>query len=179
MAVKRIVVWPDDCLEEISSDVKDGECVKDLVCDLVDTMEAYMGVGLSAPQIGVNKRVIVIDKSTDDSLEEHLVMINPVAVDGLGETTSQEGCLSFPGHTFNVPRCMNLIVKYLDRDLVETEKVFDGFVSVAIQHEIDHLDGILLVESVNREQRRNIKRSLKSFKKRYNEKIKNRQPSID
>ena len=66
MAVKRIVVWPDDCLEEISSDVKDGECVKDLVCDLVDTMEAYMGVGLSAPQIGVNKRVIVIDLSKGD-----------------------------------------------------------------------------------------------------------------
>jgi|TARA_R110001592_G_scaffold306780_1_gene579842 peptide deformylase len=178
MGIKNIIVWPDDILEEVSSEVEDFESAKVVVDDLIDTMEAYMGVGLSAPQLGVSKRIIVIDKNTGNELEDHLVMINPVVIDGLGETVSQEGCLSFPGHTFYVPRCTNLIVKYLDKDFVENEKVFEGFLSIAIQHEIDHLDGITLVENVNREKRRSIKKSLKSFKKRYAEKTENWDPGI-
>ena len=176
MSVRNVIVWPDDCLEEESLCVEE-ECVDDLIEDLIDTMEAYLGVGLAAPQIGINKRVIVIDKNIDKSLESHLVMINPVLKDGIGETVSQEGCLSFPGHTFYIPRCTNTIVSYIDENLNKQEKTFDGFLSIAIQHEVDHLDGRLLVDTVNREKRRNVKKSLKSFKKRYNEKVKNRKPS--
>ena len=110
MSVKDVLIWPDDVLEEESSEVSAIDDVSLIVEDLVDTMEAYMGVGLSAPQIGINKRALVIDKSTDDKLKNHLVMINPVIEDGLGETVSQEGCLYFPGQVFFKPRATNIVV---------------------------------------------------------------------
>ena len=172
MSVKDILIWPDDVLEEESSEISVDDNISSIVEDLIDTMEAYMGVGLSAPQIGINKRALVIDKSTDSKLEEHLVMINPVVEDGLGETVSQEGCLSFPGQVFFKPRATNIVVTYQNEKLERKSINADGFLAIAIQHEIDHLDGDLLVDSVNRQERRRIKKSLKKFKSKMRDKIK-------
>lgn len=171
MSVRQILIWPEDTLEDESVDVSPGEDYSTIVEDLIDTMEAYMGVGLSAPQIGINKRVIVIDKSTDSEMKDHLVMINPVIEDGLGETTSQEGCLSFPGHVFFKPRATNISVSYLDKNFEKQTINANDFLAIAIQHEVDHLDGDLLVETVNRKERRGIKKSLKKFKSKMGKKI--------
>lgn len=171
MSVKEVLIWPNDILEEESIPVSSDDNYAEIIKDLIDTMEAYMGVGLSAPQIGVNKRIIVIDKNTDESMENHLVMINPVIDDGLGETASQEGCLSFPGHVFFAPRATSIFVSYLDENFRDQTINANDFLAIAIQHEIDHLNGDLLVETVNRKQRRVIKKSLKSFKSKMKKKI--------
>ena len=154
MAVKRVLQYSEKSLREPSKEVhKVSKKIQELVQDLLETMYAKNGVGLAAPQIGVNLRVFVIDVSKNDEPLNPMVLINPKIIKKTGATVAQEGCISFPEAYTDVKRYANVMVKALDkhgRPFVLEAK--DGeLLSRAIQHENDHLDGILFIDHcVNR-----------------------------
>jgi len=154
MAVKTILRYGTPSLREKSKEVhKVSAKIKTLIQDLFDTMYVSNGVGLAAPQIGINLRVFVIDVSTGDEPLRPMAFINPKIIKKSGAVVSQEGCLSFPEAYTNVRRYKNVMVKALDRNgkpfVLEAK---DGtLLARCIQHENDHLDGILFIDhSLNR-----------------------------
>ena len=154
MAVKRVLQYGEESLREPSKEVhKVSKKVQELVQDLLDTMYPKNGVGMAAPQIGVNSRVFVIDVSKNNEPLNPLVFINPKIIKKSGSCVAQEGCISFPEAYTDVKRYANVLVKALDRQgrpfVIEAK---DGeLLSRAIQHENDHLDGILFIDHcVNR-----------------------------
>lgn len=154
MAVKRVLQYGEKSLREPSKEVhKVSKKIQELVQDLLETMYAKNGVGLAAPQIGVNLRVFVIDVSKNDEPLNPIVFINPKIIKKSGATVAQEGCISFPEAYTDVKRYANVMVKALDKHghpfVLEAK---DGeLLARAIQHENDHLDGILFIDHcVNR-----------------------------
>lgn len=115
-----------------------------LIDNMFDTMYAEDGVGLAAPQIGISKRIAVVDIREDNKI----VLINPEIIEEEGKAVMEEGCLSIPGETGDVIRAEKIKVKTLDRDGNEIEFKAEGLKARAIQHEIDHLDGILFIDKV-------------------------------
>ena len=154
MAVKNVLTYGTPSLREPSKEVhKVSRKITDLVQDLLETMYAKNGVGLAAPQIGVNYRVFVIDVSSNDEPLKPIVFINPKIIKKSGACISNEGCLSFPEAYTDVRRYKNVMVKALDingRSFTLDAK--DGsLLARAIQHEFDHLNGILFIDHcVNR-----------------------------
>ena len=149
MSVKRVLQYGEKSLREPSKEVhKVSKKIQDLVQDLLDTMYAKNGVGMAAPQIGVNYRVFVVDVSKNDEPLNPLVFINPKIIKKSGAIIAQEGCISFPEAYTDVKRYKNIMVKALDihgRPFVMEAK--DGsLLARAIQHENDHLDGILFID---------------------------------
>ena len=162
MAVLEIKTYPDKVLkekallvEEINSDI---QC---LIDDMIETMYAAPGIGLAAPQVGVSKRIIIVDVSMrEDEKAPLIVLINPEIAAYEGETDSEEGCLSLPGYTTNVKRAEKVLVRGLNREGLPVEIKGEGLLSRAVQHEIDHLNGTLLIDRIS-----SIKREF--FKKRF------------
>ncbi len=151
MSIKKVVKYGEPSLRQPSKEVhKVSQKIKTLVEDLLDTMYAQNGVGLAAPQIGENYRVFVIDVSTGDEPLNPMVFINPKIIKKSGAVISHEGCLSFPEAFTDVKRYSNVMVKAMDskgRSFVLEAK--DGsLLARAIQHEFDHLDGILFIDHV-------------------------------
>ena len=149
MAVKKIIKYGEVSLRQPSKEVhKVSQKVKNLVQDMLDTMYSQNGVGLAAPQIGENLRIFVIDVSTGNEPLNPIVFINPKIIKKSGACLSHEGCLSFPEAYTDVKRYANVMIKALDtngRSFVMEAK--DGtLLARAIQHEFDHLDGILFVD---------------------------------
>lgn len=154
MSIRKVVKYGEKSLREPSKEVhKVSQKIKVLVQDLLDTMYKENGVGLAAPQIGENYRVFVIDVSTGDQPLNPMVFINPKIIKKSGACISHEGCLSFPEAFTDVRRYANVMVKAMDRNgrsfILEAK---DGtLLARAIQHEFDHLDGILFIDhSINR-----------------------------
>ncbi|MGB9660625.1 MAG: peptide deformylase [Moorellaceae bacterium] len=146
MAVYKIITLGDPILREKAQPVrKITPNVLKLLDNMADTMYAAPGVGLAAPQIGVSKRVIVVD--VGDGLVE---LINPEIVAAEGRDVGPEGCLSIPGVQGEVPRAAKVVVRGLDRHGQEREYRAEGLFARALQHEIDHLDGILFIDRVVR-----------------------------
>ena len=149
MAIRRILRYGERELREPSKEVvKVSRKIQDLVQDLLDTMyNAQNGVGLAAPQIGVNLRVFVIDVRENDILNP-IVFINPKIIKKSGEVVSSEGCLSFPDVYSDVKRAENVLVKATDiKGRSFTLEAKEGsLLSRAIQHEFDHLNGILFID---------------------------------
>lgn len=149
MSIKRVLRYGEESLREKSKEVhKVSKKVTDLVNDLFDTMYAQNGVGLAAPQIGVNLRVFVIDASTKEDPLEPMVFINPKIIKKSGAIVSQEGCLSFPEAYTDVIRYKDIMVKAInEHGKPFVMEVKDGtLLARAIQHENDHLDGILFID---------------------------------
>jgi peptide deformylase len=147
VAERRIVTYGDPVLREVSEAVdKINQQVKDLVSDMVDTLKEANGLGLSAVQIGVLKRVCIVDLSAIDITETLRVFINPEIFDIEGEIEMEEGCLSFPGIYQKIVRPAK--VKVRAKDLEGREFVLEaaGLAARAILHEYDHLEGTLYVE---------------------------------
>lgn len=145
MAVYKVVEIGDPVLKEIAKPI--GEItpnVLKLLENMADTMYAYDGVGLAAPQIGVSKRAIVVDVG-----EGLIELINPEIVDITGEERDVEGCLSIPGVQGEVVRAKKVTVKGLNRFGKEVTITAEGLLARAFQHEIDHLNGILFVEKAD------------------------------
>ena len=165
MSVREILIWPDDRLEEVSNEVDTSNDHSAIIKDLIDTMHSANGVGLAAPQIGVLDRIIVIDECASDELSKPLVMLNPEIVDGISDIVSQEGCLSIPDLIQYVPRAGISIIKYYDEAGTQVELTATGMLSIAIQHEIDHLDGELIVDRMNRKDRRRLRSDMIKLKK--------------
>ncbi|MBU0700344.1 peptide deformylase [bacterium] len=134
---------------------------KDLIADMIDTMYTNCGVGLAAPQIGVSKRIIVVDVSTTENSTETMVIINPEIIKTRGEKMHEEGCLSIPGTKGGIKRSEKIKASGINIDGIEFEVEVDGLVSRVIQHEIDHLDGILFVDKLSEQERTGMKNKLK------------------
>ena len=154
MAIKKVLRYGDPILRTPSKEVhKVSKKVQELVNDLIDTMYAQNGVGLAAPHIGVNQRIFVVDVSTGDEPLNPIVFINPKIIKKSGACRSHEGCLSFPEAFTDVKRYANVMIKAMDRKgksfVLEAK---DGtLLSRCIQHEFDHLDGVLFIDhSMNR-----------------------------
>jgi len=163
MAVLPIITIPDPVLRKISDPVErvDDAVVK-LMDDMLETMYAAPGVGLAAPQVGVLKRVAVIDAAEDGQPPNPIAMANPEIV-ALGSTTRmhEEGCLSIPDVRVEIERPATVTVRYIDRAGEEQELSAEGLLATVIQHEIDHLDGQLIIDFLSRLKRDIIIRKFK------------------
>ncbi len=161
MALLEIRKYPDKILREKASPVKEfNKDLQKLIDDMIETMYAAQGVGLAAPQVGISKRLIVIDVSSRGEQQPLIVLINPEIIYSEGEAKTEEGCLSIPGYTTIVTRVEKVRVKGLDREENPIEVEGEGFFARALQHEIDHLNGFLIIDRIGR-----IKREF--FKRRY------------
>ena len=143
MAIRKIRVIGDPVLGKKCKPVKKiTEGTITLIEDMFDTMYEAMGVGLAAPQVGILRRICVVDVMDDDPI----VLINPEIVETSGEQTDDEGCLSVPGKCASVTRPDHVVVKSLNLDMEEVTYVGDGLKARCILHEMDHLDGVLYGE---------------------------------
>ncbi|MDZ4185353.1 MAG: peptide deformylase, partial [Desulfuromonadales bacterium] len=154
MAICEILIYPDERLKTICTPVAQlDNDVDALIQNLVDTMLASgHSVGVAAPQIGDLRRVAVVDVSGSklgrDNHHGLLTMINPEIISRSGQKVMREGCMSVPDYTGNVTRAEEIVVEFLDRDGSERVIRASGFEAVAIQHELDHLDGLLFLDRV-------------------------------
>jgi peptide deformylase len=162
MALRPIRVYPDPVLLTPAEPVTaiDQE-IRDLVRDMAETMYAAPGVGLAAPQVGVPKRVAVIDPADPKVHQGLIVLINPEIVEREGEMIWEEGCLSLPGVYEEVERAESVAVRALDLDGRERTIRGRGLLAVALQHELDHLDGTLLLDHLSSLKRGLLKRRLR------------------
>jgi peptide deformylase len=161
MAILEIKEYGEPVLREKALPIKEiTPEILNFTKDMAETMYADSGVGLAAPQVGVSKRIITIDGEEDGLI----VLINPVIVKSEGEVVAEEGCLSIPGIYSQVKRSSKVTVKALNEngDLIKINK--EGITARALQHEIDHLDGILFIDRIGRMKRQILLNKLKKKK---------------
>jgi peptide deformylase len=167
MTIYPILIAPDPRLKiksELVKRVDDDIC--QLMDDMLETMYSARGIGLAAPQIDIHKRIIVVDVVVDDEEPQPLCMVNPEIIEVSDEDLSHdEGCLSLPEYFSEVIRPTSVRVRYLDHGNKICELNADGILAVCIQHEIDHLDGILFVDHISALKRNMILRKLIKYKK--------------
>jgi len=167
MALRPILVAPHPVLKAKAQPVEtvDAE-LRQMMDDMLETMYDAPGIGLAAPQIGVGKRVIVFDIAKDDEPKAPMAMANPELVRVSDEdAVYEEGCLSVPEHYAEVVRPARIRVRYLDREGVRQELEADGLLSTVIQHEMDHLEGILFIDHLSNLKRNMILRKLLKSRK--------------
>jgi peptide deformylase len=166
MALRRILKFPSPELKKDARAVSeiDGR-IDEVLRDMTDTMYAAPGVGLAAPQVGVSERMIVVDVDTENPGQHLLKLINPVIVGREGTILWEEGCLSVVDYTAEVKRSAQILMKAWTLDQQEVEIEADGLLAVALQHELDHLDGKLFIDRLSALKRdsytRRIKRMLR------------------
>ncbi|HEY4162737.1 MAG TPA: peptide deformylase [Dongiaceae bacterium] len=167
MAILPIITAPDPRLKQVSKSVAkvDGE-IRKLMDDMLETMYRAPGIGLAAPQVGALKRVIVLDLARDDEEPAPLKMADPeITWVSDEDATYNEGCLSLPEHYADVVRPAACKVRYLDyQNEIRTIEA-DGLLATCLQHEIDHLDGVLFVDHLTALKRNIILRKLLKMKK--------------
>ena len=147
MAILPICKYGDDVLRQPAQPIESiDDALQTLIDDMVDTMYAAPGVGLAANQVGVAKRLMVIDLSVGKRRDELHVFINPEIIDAEGEVTEEEGCLSIPDFVEVVTRPERVKLRYLDRKGEQREMWGEGLMARAMCHEIDHLNGTLFVD---------------------------------
>lgn len=148
--VLEILEYPDPRLREVAEPVEAvTDEIKKLVEDMAETMYDAPGCGLAAPQVGVGKRIFVIDTAGDDEPSDLRTFINPEIFELNGEQTWNEGCLSFPELSEEIDRAERVKVRALDANGKQFELEADGLLAVAIQHENDHLNGVLMIDKVS------------------------------
>ena len=152
MSIKDIITVPNEILKKISEPVeKIGINEKKLIKDLFDTMYASKGIGLAAVQVGILKRILVIDVSTKDEQKKPISLINP-EIKRISDDTSvyEEGCLSIPETFIEIERPKICEIEYIDLDGNRKELKCDGLMSTCVQHEINHLDGKLIIDHLSK-----------------------------
>ena len=167
MTILPILIAPDPRLKAKAKkvDVVDDETVK-LMNDMVETMHSANGIGLAAPQVGISKRVIVVDISNHDERSNPIRMANPEIIWASEEDElREEGCLSLPDQYADVLRPKNVRVRYVDHENEIREIDAEGILSVCVQHEIDHLEGTLFVDYLSALRRKMIIRKLQKTQK--------------
>ena len=167
MAKRDIIIAPDPRLKKVCSsvDVVDEDTAL-LMSDMLETMYAAPGIGLAAPQVGVAKRIIVVDATRGEGPPQPYKIANPEIIWSSDETKeNEEGCLSLPTYYEDVTRPDRIKVRYVDETNTEQELEADGLLSVVIQHEMDHLEGVLFVDHISSLKRNMILRKLKKTKK--------------
>ena len=138
----KLKIYPDPALRKISSSVLGiNNIIRHLIKKMAKIMYSRKGIGLAAPQVGTLERVIIAD------IGEGLIsMVNPEILTGFGEDYLDEGCLSLPDMVVNVKRQQSIFVRYLDKNEREKESELDGLTARIIQHEVDHLNGVLIID---------------------------------
>jgi peptide deformylase len=161
----KVVKWGDPVLETPAQPVTEFGTpeLRQLIDDMFETMYANKGVGLAAPQIGISKRLAVVDASAGEDPEMKRVLINPVITVREGRAVDEEGCLSIPGFRENVSRAAFVIVESNDVDGNTVTLSAEDLMSRAFQHEIDHLDGVLFLQHLSPLKRDLIKRKIKKL----------------
>jgi peptide deformylase len=167
MAILPIIIAPDPRLKATCEPVQRvDDAVRRLMDDMLESMYDANGIGLAAPQIGKTVRVIVVDVSRDEEEPNPLFLANPEIVAQSEETiAADEGCLSLPEHFAEVTRPVSVRVRHLDRDGKERELDAEGILAKCVQHEMDHLEGVLFVDHLTTLKRSIILRKLTKTKK--------------
>ncbi|MFP6655241.1 MAG: peptide deformylase [Myxococcota bacterium] len=158
MALREIVQFPDPLLKEVSKPITEvDDALRELARDMIDVMYDEPGIGLAAPQVGASIRMFVIDTEWNDEGGERnpMVVLNPEISDREDKVSWEEGCLSVPDYSANVERDAVITLRGTDLDGQPIEERAEGLRAVCIQHEVDHLDGVLFIDRISR-----LKRSL-------------------
>ena len=166
MTVKTILTEPNQILRQISKPVeKIGKEEQQLMNDMLDTMYSANGIGLAAIQIGVPKRIIVMDLSKDENKKEPRYFVNPVIKDkDTSKSTYEEGCLSVPNQFAEIDRPKKCVVEYLDYYGKKKILKAEGLLATCIQHEMDHLEGILFIDYLSKLKKSMIIKKLSKIK---------------
>jgi peptide deformylase len=165
MAIREILEYPDPRLREVAKPVAAvTDEIRTLIDDMAETMYAAPGCGLAATQLGIDKRIFVIDVASEDEPSELRAFINPEITATDGTQLWNEGCLSFPGVSEEIKRAERVKVRALDRDGKAFELEADGLLAVAIQHENDHLNGVLMIDKLSALKKRMMSRKLAKAK---------------
>lgn len=155
----KLRIYGDPCLRKKSTEVSEvGFAERMLIQSMIITMHKNKGVGLAAPQVGVNQRILVADIGNGP-----LAIINPQIVKRSGSGVIEEGCLSIPGITVKIKRPQKILVKYRDENNRLMEKAYEDLMARVIQHETDHLDGKLIVDYAGLTQKRKLKKPLEEL----------------
>ena len=163
--IREILKYPDPRLREVAAPVAEvTDELRALIDDMAETMYSSNGCGLAANQIGVDKRVFVVDCAGENEPSQLMAFINPEIIEADGSQTWDEGCLSFPGVSEEIKRAEHVKVRALDRHGKAFELEADGLLAVAIQHELDHLNGVLMIDKLSALKRRMMGRKLAKAK---------------
>jgi peptide deformylase len=164
MAILEILKYPDPTLKKIAATVEavTAETVR-LIGDMVETMYRAPGVGLAAPQVGISRRIIVLDTDHENPGKNLLKLINPEIRHAEGEVLWEEGCLSVVDFTVEIKRAANIKLVALNEEEKEISIDAEGLLAVALQHEVDHLNGKLILDRVSRLKRDLYSRRLKKM----------------
>ena len=170
MPLKNIVIEPDPILRKISQPIETvNNETKKLLDDMLETMYAAPGIGLAAVQVGILKRIIVIDISKEKEKKNPFFLINPEIIFKSEKTSSyEEGCLSLPGHFAEIERPSECRVTYIDYNGKKRELKASGILSTCIQHEVDHLNGVLFIDYLSKLKKDMIIKKLIKYKKETN-----------
>tara|TARA_Y100001958_G_scaffold156242_1_gene148503 strand:- start:155 stop:679 length:525 start_codon:yes stop_codon:yes gene_type:complete len=152
MTIREIITVPDEILKKISDPIeKVGINEKKLIDDLFATMYNSNGIGLAAVQVGILKRILVVDVSNKDEKKQPLTLINPIIKNFSDETSIyEEGCLSIPETFIEIERPKICVVEYIDEKGLKKNLKCDGLLSICIQHEVNHLDGKLIIDHLSK-----------------------------
>ena len=164
---RKILIEPDPILRKKCEPLEKVDAdIRKLMQDMLETMYDAPGIGLAAVQIGILKRLIVIDISKDEKKRDPLFLINPVILKSSKKTsTYEEGCLSIPGQFAEIERPAECLLKYIDLSGKEKELKAEGLLSTCIQHEVDHLNGILFIDYLSKLKKDMIIKKLVKHKK--------------
>ena len=161
MPVRPVRIYGDPVLRQKAREVVEfDDSLRALIVDLYDTMKAYNGVGLAAPQVGVSQRIFVVDVPLEGGERERFAAINPVLDLRKGKDTAEEGCLSMPGVLEDVSRAYEIRLRAQDEHGKPFERVVDDYLARAIQHETDHLDGVMFTDRLSPLKRQFLRREL-------------------
>ncbi len=162
--VHEILVWPNPVLKQKAQPVAVvDDTIRTLIKDMFESMYAADGVGLAAPQIGVLKNVIVLDTTSKQPESKPIAMVNPELLMLEGKCIYKEGCLSVPGEAEDVERAAVVTVRYLDEQGEQQTLTCDGLLAIAVQHETDHLKGVMFVDYVSTLKRELIRKRMKKI----------------
>lgn len=161
MTLRTILKYPDPRLKQVAEPVKKvNDEIRALIDDMAETMYAAHGCGLAATQIGIMLRVFVVDTAGENEPSALRAFVNPEIVEAQGSQVWEEGCLSFPGVTEEIKRAEKVRIRALDRDGKPFELECEGLLAVAVQHETDHLNGVVMLDKLSAVKRRMLGRKL-------------------
>lgn len=163
MTVLKILTYPDKFLAQPTAPVTEvTDELREIIENMADTMYKAPGIGLAANQVGIGLRFLIADPSGDPEKREFMVFINPEIVSMTGDVVSEEeGCLSVPDFRADVKRAEKVVVNYLDLDMKPQALETDGMLAIILQHEIDHLNGILFIDRLSALKKQLYKRKVK------------------
>ena len=167
MTIKKILIEPDSILRKKCEPVGSVNSeIQKLMDDMLETMYAAPGIGLAAIQVGILKRIVVIDISKEKERKNPIFLINPEIINKSSNTSVyEEGCLSLPGQFAEIQRPAECTVKYLDYEGKQKQLKVDGLLSTCVQHEVDHLDGVLFIDYLSKLKKDMIVKKLIKHKK--------------